>query len=690
MARARTSQVIRQRLLIVALLLAGAALRLLAVGEAPPGLYHDEAQHGLDALNVLQGEFPLYFAANNGREPLFIYLVAASVGLLGRSPLAVRLPSFFIGFLTLAATYDLARVLFGRRVGRWALAVLAATFWHVHLSRVGFRAVLLPLFTALWLAQATRGMKTGGLRHWIAAGTLYGLSWYTYMAARFTPAAVAALLGYVLWSELRQVRHLRSGGLRLLPAMARSFLFEREPARRFWRGFLVFCAAALVVLLPLGLYTLRHPDVVLQRTGQVSVFSPEINQGNVLRALLDHTWRTAAMFFVQGDRIWRHNLAWRPVWDPALGLAFVIGLGVALSQFRNHAGAALVIVWTVIMALPTLLAEDAPHFLRGSGVLPVVGMLPALGLAWLDDRLRSWMASPASRRIAKALPILLLLLGLASTTFDYFLRFAEAPLAYHWFEAGPAALAGEINALAGVGWNGERMLSGPPTGRQVYVDALFWEEWSAVPFLVPEANAEFLPLATPPDLTQPMTFVVWPYRDWQPEIMPHLPHPAYLGVTVGPQAQGDKDPEPFTLALIVQAEPLPEIPEEIGYFDDGVRLRAALVKAGEEETLVRIWWDAYEPPAYDYTVFIHYLRDGEQIAQHDGPPGYGYLPTTFWETGDLISDIHPLNGVIPDPDRDMLRIGLYRSDTGDPLSLLDMHGNPAGTWIVLDVILDSP
>ncbi|MDX9954730.1 MAG: glycosyltransferase family 39 protein, partial [Anaerolineae bacterium] len=291
--------------IVVLLLLLGAGLRLAAWGNVPPGLYHDEAFNGLDALNVLRGNFPLYFAANNGREPLFLYLIAASVGVLGRSPLAVRLSSFFVGFLTLAATYDLARVLFNRRVGRWALAVLAVTFWHVHLSRMGFRAVLLPLFTALFLAQVVRGVKTGRLRHWIAAGALYGGMWYTYMAARFTPVALGAVLLYIL-------------------------LTRRRTALAYSRGVLVFCAAALLVLLPLGVYTLQNPEIVLARTGQVTIFSPEIHQGDFWGTLARHTWNTVAMFFIQGDRIWRHNLAWRPVWDPALGLACVIGIGVAL------------------------------------------------------------------------------------------------------------------------------------------------------------------------------------------------------------------------------------------------------------------------------------------------------------------------------------------------------------------------
>ncbi len=694
-----------ERALLLFLLLVGAGLRLWDAGRTPPGLYHDEAQNGLDAAAVLEtGVIPLYFPANNGREPLFIYLVTASVALLGRSPLAVRLPSFFVGFLTLAATYDLTRVLWGRRAGRWALATLAVTLWHVHLSRIGFRAVMLPLFTALFLAQLARGLRTQESRtknqrisesadrkpkiqipkskigNWIAAGALYGVSWYTYMAARFTPVALGVMILYGL-------------------------LFHRQQTLRAWRGALVFCGIALLVLAPLGVYTLRHPDIVLARTGQVTIFSPEINGGDFWGTLARHTLRTAGMFVVRGDRIWRHNLAWRPVWEPALGLAFVLGVGAALAGFRRNAGAALALLWTAVMALPTLLAEDAPHFLRAVGVLPTAVLFPVLGLLWIELKVRSSKLKVESRitnyelritnhdsSLSPRLPstvycLLLLLLAFLSTTYDYFVRYAHAPLAYHWFEAGPAAMAGEINALLGEGWDGEKMLHGPATERRIYTDRQLWDSWMAVPFLVPENAVRFLSVAAAPDPTPNLTFVVWPYRNWELDVFSHVPHPAYLRVEQGPQAQGDKDEQPFTVATFVHADPRPDAPEPAAHFEGGVILRAALVQPDASGVTVRLWWETDAPLAADYTVFVHYLRDGAVIAQHDAQPGRGHLRTAGWAVGDLILDEHTLPGLVPDPARDSLRIGLYRSDTGVGLSHLDDAGNPAGNWVDVGVVL---
>jgi 4-amino-4-deoxy-L-arabinose transferase-like glycosyltransferase len=179
----------------------GAALRLAAIGSVPVGLYQDEAYNGLDALRVLSGTHPLYFAANNGREPLFIYLASASIAGLGRTVAAVRLPAALLGTLTIPAIAALGSVLFNRRVGLLAATLVAITFWPLHLSRIAFRAVGLPLFIALALAAGWHGARRGN-RGWIlAGGVLYGLGFYTYLPIYFTPLILALFAIYAAGSD---------------------------------------------------------------------------------------------------------------------------------------------------------------------------------------------------------------------------------------------------------------------------------------------------------------------------------------------------------------------------------------------------------------------------------------------------------------------------------------------------------
>ncbi len=690
---------------MVAVLLVAAALRLIAFGEVPPGLYHDEAYHGLDSLDVLRGHFSLYFPANNGREPLFIYLIALTVGLLGRSPFALRLVAFFTGLLTVAATGAMGRALFSRRVGLLAAAVLAVTLWHVHLSRVGFRAVLLPLFIALTVWQGALGVrgveetrrqgdketrrKRRWWRHWIAAGIFYGLSFYTYTAARFTPVALAAFGLYVLVTQ---------------PAIRNSQFAIRDS---LWRGVGLAAFAALVTVAPLAIYTMGYPDVVLGRLGQVSVFNPTIHGGDPWGTLGAHTLRTLGMFFVRGDRIWRHNVPWRPVFDPVLGGAFVLGLLVALYRARRGAAAGFVLVWTAVMVLPTLLAEDAPHFLRSVGVLPVVAFLPALGLDWLADRVRfptpphSHTPTPSARGwVRLALVAFPILFSLGSTAWAYFGAYASDPMTGYWFERGTVALAGRINGFLGVGWDGERMVRGGPADRRACLDPGLWEEWPQVRFLVAAPEAVTVGLEAPVGgrssrpYQGPVAVFVWPYGDWQ-RAWALLPAPAEVTVEEGPLSQGDRDPEPYTTYLAFFADsPAPSLPA-MARFSGGVELLGVEVTPANEYASpltggevvgirVRLRWRATTPLAEDYVAFLHYLRDGERIAQADSRPAGGHYPTVLWLPGDIVNDDHYITGVgVPLPGRDALRLGLWQPESDAVLYLLDEAENPAGDWIVV-------
>ncbi len=642
----------------VAVLLVAAALRLVACGDVPPGLYHDEAIHGLDALDVLRGDLGLYFPANNGREPLFIYLVSLTVGLLGQSPFALRLTAVPVGLLTVAATAALGRVLFSHRVGLLAAAVLAVTLWHVHLSRVAFRAVLLPLFVALVIWLGTMAWRTGKRRYWLAAGLLYGLSFYTYTAARFTPVALAS---FGLCALLTRATHRRSP---LAPS-----------------GLLIALLAALLTLLPLAAYTIAHPDVVLGRLDQVALWH---TNGTVpWRALVENTLRTAGMFFVRGDRIWRHNIPYRPVFDPLLGAAFVIGLLVALHRARRDPSAAFVLVWTGVMTLPTLLAVDAPHFLRAVGVLPVVALLPALGLdALLPHRQRA--GHPYLRWALAAIP---LLIGLTSTAWAYFGQYAHDPTTAYWFEEGAAALGGRINRFLGTGWDGERMLHGNPGTQRVYVAQELWSKWPQARFLVARSEWVVATLNTCPGSTtgDEVAVFAWPYDQWQ-QAWRLLPLPAEISVEEGPLSQGDNDPQPYTTYVAFLAAPPPPETAPLARFGDSLELvTAQTIEQPQGGVLVRLRWHAAAMVPRNYTVFVHYLRDGELLAQADGPPASGYLPTAIWRTGDVIDDDHYVEIDNPLPGRDTLRIGLWQPQSGEVLPLVDQAGSSVGEWIIIPV-----
>ncbi len=88
---------------------------------------------------------------------------------------------------------------------------------------------------------------------------------------------------------------------------------------------------------------------------------------------------------------------------------------------------------------------------------------------------------------------------------------------------------------------------------------------------------------------------------------------------------------------------------------------------------VTLEWSALEEVAEDYAVFVHLLDgQGRVVAQHDGQPVGGLLPTSSWVQGERIRDRHGL--LVPQeaaPGKYLLVAGLYLPTTGERLRVLD-------------------
>ncbi|MCB0006507.1 MAG: hypothetical protein KDE04_08625, partial [Anaerolineales bacterium] len=117
----------RSHLLLIFILLLAAALRLVWLTDFPPGLTHDEANNGREALTVLDGEFLYISPFGYGREPLYRYVVAGLMALIGPGLFALRLVNVFTGLLAIALSYRWAALALdrGRRIRPVALTAAA-------------------------------------------------------------------------------------------------------------------------------------------------------------------------------------------------------------------------------------------------------------------------------------------------------------------------------------------------------------------------------------------------------------------------------------------------------------------------------------------------------------------------------------------------------------------------------------
>ncbi len=424
-----SGHVLYRRLPVVLILLVAAFFRLHQLDTLPPALFHDEAVNGLDALNVLRtGHVPIFFAANNGREPLLIYLQTISLALWGSRAFSMRLISAFIGLITVAQLVSMTRAFWPRKPYGLALLaslILAVSYWHVHFSRMAFRAILmLPLLNfALWAFW--RGWQTKRWRYFALSGVTFGLALYTYLPARLIPLIIVGSLGLVMLTNWRPLAHR---------VVIKPLLF----------GSVLVALTGLLVFAPLGIYFSNHAADFSARTQQVSILSISAASGRPLPlVLLEHIWQTIRLFVDQGHPSPVLNLPSRPILDGLSQLGLALGL-LLVWRWRQPVHSFL-LLWLAIMLLPTILSNEPGHPLRAIGTLTPVALLTAVGLAELADwAARRW------RRPRLAGVFILAAVGLFSgfTTYhDYFQVWGRSPATVQAFHTAYAQIGQQLPAL---------------------------------------------------------------------------------------------------------------------------------------------------------------------------------------------------------------------------------------------------
>lgn len=454
---------------VAAIVLLAAPLRMYGLNTQPRGLFGDEAADGLDALHILAGDRPIFLVANNGREAMHAYLVAFSVHILGRTPAAVRLPSAIASTLTILGVFLVGRSLFGKRIAMLSALISAFTVWPIMLGRLATRPALLPLFLAFGLWLGIEAWQRRSKWCWLLSGLIVGASFYTY-----TPIRVM-LLAPLLWSV--------------------SLLTSRRD-RGHLPGVALFLAALALATVPFANFALEHREQVFGRAAGVAVISKDNSLDYVIRTLSAQTATVLPMFIVPGKGDWnfRHNIPNRAAFDPVMSTAFLIGILVAFQSNHRRRLIAL-LIWVVVALLPTILSEEAPHFGRSAGALPVLFVFPALGLHWVHRKLIRYIPSVLAIIITGGV----LLTSVFLTTRDFFLHdYLGTPVAGMWFDEQCTIVAQETNRFLGSGWHGQNMIASPVPPRpqrQVLIATNVCPRYSSsgyhtVQFLVPQELGE--------------------------------------------------------------------------------------------------------------------------------------------------------------------------------------------------------
>lgn len=359
-------------ILVFLVVVLGLFLRTINIDHAPPGVYPDEAVNGIDAQTANDtSHYQWFYEANNGREGLFMNLIAFCFKLFGISFLTLKLPSVIFGTLTILGTFLLTKELFQKdRMGLISAFLVATAFWAINFSRISFRANMLPTVLVFSFYFLMRGMRTKKITDFILSGSIFGLGLHTYIAFRIAPA--------------------------ILAVMFVTFLFTRKNfLKEYWKQILVFVLFIAIFAAPM-LYTFYlHPEYIQSRTGSISVLNPEVNNGHLFKALFKTISLSVLKYNIWGDQNWRHNYPPYPILDPLTGVLFTLGLIYAVLRFfhllylrfmkkEGHLRLEVYILllsWFVIMMAAEFMSyEGNPHALRSIGTLPVVFILASLSI----------------------------------------------------------------------------------------------------------------------------------------------------------------------------------------------------------------------------------------------------------------------------------------------------------------------
>jgi 4-amino-4-deoxy-L-arabinose transferase-like glycosyltransferase len=389
---------LREHWVILGIIAVAAFFRLWQIGSYPGGLFPDEAANGLDINSIFRGDIQPFYERGNGREALFFYVIALVVAIFGRGPWQHHIVSAGFGVAEVFTTYLLTRRLFGKRVAYLASFLMAVSSYAVTMNRTAFRANTIPFFTTLTLYFLVKYFQVPDRKSkmWAAfwAGVTFGFGFYTYISYRMM---IPLLFGFALLIAFAYRDRL-------------ALIWEATKTK--W----TFAIGFILSFAWLGHYFWTHQGSFVGRAGQVSIFSPDLNNGDVVGTFLEVFRLTMISFFKDGDLNWRHNVSGYAFLSPFESVFFGIGLVIFTwsflvmlkqvwqknLQFSTVAKALIAVLFWFMLVPEVMTAEGIPHGLRLIGVIPAIFIMAAYGIIRVWDKLASFSRLRVTRIIIPA------------------------------------------------------------------------------------------------------------------------------------------------------------------------------------------------------------------------------------------------------------------------------------------------
>ena len=653
----------RSPIFITAVFLVGFALRVILLTDLPPGLTHDEANHGREALGILEGVFLFYFPLNYGSEPLYSYTVASFMSLFGKSLFALRFVNVVFGTAVLAITYSWARRAFNSQTALITISLMSVSFWPLASSRQALRAGMLPFFLglAIWsfwgLYDAKKVSRKQQIMFMIGFGVSIAITLHIYLASR-----VAWLLFPIFLIYL--------------------FIIEREKAKTIWQSTTGGLLLAGLLFLPMVRYLQRNP-FALTRLDMLDRPLQELSSGN-LRPILNNIFEALLAFVYpgSGDQFLAYNIPGRPVFDSLTAVFFIMGLLVCIWHWKRPSYG-FVLIWFSVGIIPSLLTGATANSTRNLAALAVAHLIPVLGFTHLVQLLQR-RSLHISRPIIVAFSTIWILFVGWQTSQAYFVHWGQDPAVRGAYQQTV------VQALA--------YLKKTPNESPLLLSTVY-------PGPVHDPSIGLVLTAQSPQEVRWMdarfALLIPPHENGQALIPQSTsPHPYFLNwltpiETVTLRAD-DLDPQ-FTYYHLTQhpAAFFPKSPTAVN-FNNAISLIHAEwlqndLTPNQTAELLTVWHiddptqiGPIVPPTFttDVVMFAQLLgSDGIPIAQRDALDA----PSWGWQSGDTLMQIQPMT--VPETavsGEYITIVGLYDRTSGNRTPVLNDAGEVVGDFTAVE------
>jgi 4-amino-4-deoxy-L-arabinose transferase-like glycosyltransferase len=385
-------------------------LRLILVGQVPPGVSHDELEfieNGISLVHTgkdLSGESLPLTVGGQGHVALPAYIAGLSALIFGQSVAGVRVFVVLMGATNVCLLYFIARRITSQKAALFASLAYAISPWGIHFARIMYDppvALFLALAGIAVLVYSTKALN-------IALGWAFlGLSVISYYGFIFVVPLVAILLAWYKRKELD-----KNGLIFGVVVLSLSYLLLAGMVPRSRKTELIFLQPEKLAQRVIFERSISLAPEVLDR-----IF---VNKGTVALGEVSANYLSA----FAPESLFSFGEASQILSLQGFGFAYLFDLpliivGAYSLYIKNKKGALLVFFVILVSPVTMAISDERTYAARASLMFPFLLLLVGVGI----ERVLEWSKKYKFSFQTGLLFVGLYILSLSAFLYQYLFRY---------------------------------------------------------------------------------------------------------------------------------------------------------------------------------------------------------------------------------------------------------------------------